>query len=216
MANSRLTTFRDVKFEEMVRTLPKNRRDRRNRASSPKSEQKALPQRTQRSTEEDFNVKGAEAAKKEGQRAVTAEVAKNAEEGRALPQRTQRNTEEDDFTAENAEVAETEEKATPTFTAKSANSAKEEKPEEGTTLTVEDSLEPRNAEVNPGLPPHHAKTPRAGDPGVESAKSLFFGDEVGEGVADNRPVTPSSELPRKGSQSEILMVPEEVKHHAER
>jgi hypothetical protein len=81
---------------------------------------------------------------------------------------------------------------------------------------VEAELEPQNAEVNPGLPPHHAKTPRAGDPGVESAKSLFFGVEVVEGVADNSLVSPPCELPRKGSQSEILIVPEEVKHHAER
>ena len=62
-------------------------------------------------------------------------------------------------------------------------------------------MEPQNAEVNPG---------------VESAKSLFFGDEVGEGVADIGPVTLPTEPPRKGSQSEILMVHKEVKHYAER
>jgi hypothetical protein len=40
-----------------------------------------------------------------------------------------------------------------------------------------------------------------GIPGVESAKSIFFGVEVGEGVADNRPVLPPSEPSRKSSQS---------------
>jgi hypothetical protein len=55
-----------------------------------------------------------------------------------------------------------------------------------------------------------------GIPGVESAKSIFFGVEPGEGVADNRPVLPPSEPPRKSSQSEILMVPKDVEHHAGR
>ena len=110
------------------------------------------------------------------------------------PQRTQRNTKED-FTAENAE---------------------EGKDKEALASEAGDGIEPQDAEVNPGLPPHHAKTPRAGDPGVESAKSLFFGVEVGEGVADNRPVSPQSEPPRKSSQSEVLVIPKEVEHHLRR
>src|SRR6185312_3209050 len=65
MANSRFTTFRDVKFEEMVRTIKK-------------------PQRAQRNTEKEpsgnFTAKGAKAAKDEGLRAFTAEVAESAEE----------------------------------------------------------------------------------------------------------------------------------------
>ena len=77
------------------------------------------------------------------------------------------------------------------LTAKDAEVAKEEKPEAGTALRVENSLEPWNAE---------------GNPGVESAKSIFFGVELGEGVADNRPVSPPPEPPRKSSQSEILMI----------
>jgi hypothetical protein len=138
MVNARFTTFRDVNFEEMVRKAP---RDRRNRASS---DQKALPLRTQRNTEE-------ETAKN-----LTAEVAENAKEG--LPKR-------------------------------------------GSARVGDGNLGPQDAEVNPG---------------VESAKSLFFGVEAGEGVADNRPVSPPSELPRKSSQSEILMVPKDVEHHAGR
>jgi hypothetical protein len=172
MANSRLTTFRDVKFEEMVRTIKK-------------------PQRTQRNTKkEDFTAKGA----------------KNAEEGRALPQRAQRNTEEEpqeDFTAKGAESAAQggQDKGKAPQKDFAAESAEEEDLDKSEPSPVEGGLEPQNAKVNPG---------------VKSAKSLFFGVEVGEGVADNRSVTPPSELPRKGSQSEILMVPEEVKHHAER
>jgi hypothetical protein len=144
MVNARFTTFQDTDHKEMVRKAPGNRRDRRNRAESPTSE------------------------------------------GRALPQRTQRNSEE---------------KANEDFTAKGAENAKEEKPEEGTALRVEDSLEPQNAE---------------GIPGVESAKSIFFGVEPGEGVADNRPVLPPSEPPRKSSQSEVVMVPKDVEHHLRR
>jgi hypothetical protein len=144
MVNARFTTFRDTNHAEMVRKAPGNRRDRRNRASSPRSEEKALQQTTQRNTEEETT--GA-------------------------------------FTAEDAEVA------------------KEEKPEAGTALRVENSLEPRNAD---------------GNPGVESAKSIFFGVEAGEGVADNRPVSLPTEPPRKSSQSEVLMIAKDVEHHAGR
>src|SRR6476646_8695152 len=51
MVNARFTTFQDTDHKEMVRKAPGDRRDRRNRASSPGSEGKALPQRTQRNTE---------------------------------------------------------------------------------------------------------------------------------------------------------------------
>jgi len=74
-------------------------------------------------------------------------------------------------------------------------------------LRVEDSLEPEDR-----LEPQSAE----GIPGVESAKSIFFGVEPGEGVADNRPVLPPSEPPRKSSQSEILMSPQDVEHHLRR
>lgn len=144
---------------------------------------KTKPQRTRSSTKEetagDFT---AEAAMKEEQRGLAMQRA----EGRARPQRSQRNTEEEsaaDFIAENTEIAEGE------------------KPEEGTTLRVEDSLEPENAE---------------GIPGVESAKSIFFGVEPGEGVADNRPVSTPPEPLRKGSQSEILVIPKDMEHHLRR
>jgi hypothetical protein len=62
-------------------------------------------------------------------------------------------------------------------------------------------MEPQNAE---------------GIPGVESAKSIFFGVEAGEGVADNRRVSPPAEPPRKSSQSEILVIPKDVEHHLRR
>jgi len=66
---------------------------------------------------------------------------------------------------------------------------------------VEEQLEPQNAGFTPG---------------VESAKSIFSGVEVGEGVADSGPVPPPSEPPRKGSQSEILVIPKDVEHCAGR
>jgi hypothetical protein len=62
---------------------------------------------------------------------------------------------------------------------------------------VGSSLEAQNSEVNHG------------------AKSLFFGVEVGEGVVKNGTVMPPSEPPRKGGQSEVLVIPEEVKHYAQ-
>jgi hypothetical protein len=83
----------------------------------------------------------------------------------------------------------------------SLRSAEEEGQDKGKLAQGEDSLEPPNAEVNPG---------------VESAKSIFFGVEAGEGVAGNRPVMPPSEPPRKSSQSEILMIPKDVEHQAGR
>jgi hypothetical protein len=144
MVNARFTTFRDTNHGEMVRKAPGDRRNRRNRASSPASEGRTLPLRARRNAEGEAN---------------------------------------EDFTAKDAEVA------------------KEEKPEAGTALRVENSLEPQNAE---------------GIPGVESAKPLFFGVEAGEGVADNRPVSPPVEPPRKGSQSEVLAVPKDVEHHLRR
>jgi len=157
MVNARFTTFRDTNHAEMVRKAPG---DRKNRTASPASEAKALPQRTQRNTEEEQNPVNPHESSAE------------------TPTGTGR-----DFTAKDAEVA------------------KEEKPEAGTALRVENSLEPRNAD---------------GNPGVESAKSIFFGVEPGEGVADNSPVSPPAEPPRKSSQSEVLMIAKDVEHHAGR
>ena len=71
-------------------------------------------------------------------------------------------------------------------------------------MRIEDSLEPEDR-----LEPQKAE----GIPGVESAKSIFFGVEPGEGVADNRPVSSPPEPPRKSSQSEILVIPKDVEHH---
>ena len=166
MVNARFTTFQDTDHKEMVRKAPGDRRNRRNRASSPGSERKALLLRAQRSTEEEPAG---------------------------------------DFTAEIAEVA------------------KEEEPEAGTALRVENSLEPRNAEVESQEKGAASRVEErsepqnaAVNPGVESAKSIFFGVEAGEGVAGNRPVMPPPEPPRKSSQSEILMVPKDVEHHAGR
>jgi hypothetical protein len=199
MVNARFTTFRDTNHAEMVRKAPEDRRDRRNRASSPRSEGRALTERNaQEEASEDFTAKDAEVAKEKEQRqlaTVTAlgnrrnRASSPGSEGKALPLRAQRNAEEEaseDFTAENAEIAEI---------------AEEEKTEKGTALRVENSLEPRNAD---------------GNPGVESAKSIFFGVEAGEGVADNRPVSPPAEPPRKSSQSEVLMIAKDVEHHAGR
>jgi hypothetical protein len=106
-------------------------------------------------------------------------------EAKALPLRTRRNTEEE--TAEN-------------LTAEVAENAEEESQDKGEAQQAGGGLEPPNAEVNPG---------------VESAKSLFFGVEVGEGVADHGTVTPPSEPPRKGGQKEVLTIPEEAKHYAQ-
>ena len=151
MVNARFTTFQDTKHAEMVRKAPGDRRNRRNRASSPTSE------------------------------------------GRA----------------------------TPIFTAKDAEVAKEEKPEAGAALRVENSLEPRNAEVESQekgtasrIKERSEPQNAAVNPGVESAKSIFFGVEAGEGVAGNRPVMPPPEPPRKSSQSEVLVVPKDVERHA--
>jgi hypothetical protein len=192
----------------------------------PRSEGKDLPQRTQRNTEgdqnqedpqdssgelpagasRDFTAKDAEVAEKEGQAGSATAMPKSEE--RALPQSTHRNTDEEatpsftakdanneepagagrDFTAENAEVGE-------------VKVAEKEGHEQRTGLRIEDRLKGQNPE---------------GIPGVESAKSIFFGVELGEGVADNRPVMPPSEPPRKSSQSEVLVVPKDVEHHAGR
>jgi hypothetical protein len=222
--NARFTTFQETDHKEMVRKAPKTR---------------AKPQRTRRDTKkEDFTAKGAKAAKKEEQRPATApgdhrnRASSPISEGSALPQRAQRNTEEEAsevFTAEVAEIAK-ERKALQqrtqrntegdqnqvdpqdsldklpegsgrSFTAEDAVIAKEVGPEAGTALRVEDRLEPQNAEVNPG---------------VESAKSIFFGVESGEGVADNRPLSPLPEPSRKSSQSEVLLIPKDVEHHLRR
>ncbi|HET8890701.1 MAG TPA: hypothetical protein VFQ41_17495 [Candidatus Angelobacter sp.] len=186
MVNARFTTFRDTNHAEMVRTAPRDRRERRNRASSPTSEERALPQGTQRSTEADFTAKAAEVAKMEEQRGPATVISRSEE--RALPQRTQRSAEEasEDFTAEGAEDAE---------------GAKVESQENGTALRIGERAEPQEAEVNPG---------------VESAKSILFGFAAGEGVADNRPVLPPSGPPRKSSRSEVLVVPKDVEHHLRR
>lgn len=128
--------------------------------------------------------------------AKSAEAAKEGEprlatamptsEGRALPQRTQRNTEEE---------------SAGDFTAENAEVAEQEGQGKEKAVQVESNLEPQNAE---------------GIPGVESAKSIFFGVEAGEGVADNRPVSPPSEPPRKSMESEILVIPKDVEHYAGR
>jgi hypothetical protein len=210
MVNARFTTFQDTKHAEMVRKAPGDRRNRRNRSSSPTSEGRATPI---------FIAKDAKVAKNEEHQGFTAEAAENAEEeickqdpssrssgAKNQPLRAQRSTEEEpagDFTAEIAEVA------------------KEEKPEVGAALRVENSLEPRNAEVESQekgtasrIEERSEPQNAAVNPGVESAKSIFFGVEAGEGVAGNRPVMPPPEPPRKSSQSEVLVVPKDVERHA--
>jgi hypothetical protein len=163
--------------------------------ATPRSEGRALPQRTQRNTEEEatptFTAKGAEVAEKEGQ--LEPATATPRSEEKALPERTQRNTEEEQNPVDPLDSsAESPTSAGEDFTAENAEVAEEKGQEKDKALQVESNLEPQNAEVIPG---------------VESAKSLFFGVEAGEGVADNRPVSPPSEPPRKSSQSEILMIP---------
>jgi hypothetical protein len=155
---------------------------------APKLKTRTKPQRTQRSTEEEAT--GAFTAK-------GAEIARKEErrepgtetlrsEGRALPQRAQRSTEEE---------------SAGNFTAESAEIPEVESQENGTVSRIEERSESQDAE---------------GIPGVESAKSIFFGVEAGEGVADNRPVQPLSEPPRKSSQSEVLVAPKDVEHHLRR
>jgi len=188
MVNARFTTFRDTNHEEMVRKAPGDRRNRRNRASSPTSEGRALPLRAQRNRQDRAESPSSPSSPKS--------------EGGALPQGTQRSAEEEQNPVNPPESsAETPAGAGRDFTAENAEIAEEEKREEGTALRVEDRLEPRNAD---------------GIPGVESAKSLFFGVEAGEGVADNRPVSPPAEPPRKSSQSEVLVIPKDVEHHLRR
>ena len=214
MVNARFTTFQNTDHKEMVRKAPGGRRNRRNRASSPESERKALPLRAQRNTEEEpsegFTAKDAEVAKEEEQRLATVTAPGNRRnrtssprsEEKALPQRAQRNTEEEHNPVNPHESsAETPVSAGRDFTAENAEIARQEQPEERMALRVENSLEPQNAE---------------GNPGVESAKSIFLGVEPGEGVADNRPVMPPSEPPRKSSQAEILVVTKDVEHYAGR
>ena len=179
MVNARFTTFQDTKHAEMVRKAPGDRRNRRNRASSPTSEGRALPQRTQRKAEEEAGEQGDRRNRTESPTSPESEV-------RALPLRAQGNTEEE--TAEN-------------LTAEAAENAEVESQEKGTASRIEERSESQNAAVNPG---------------VESAKSIFFGVEAGEGVAGTRPVMPPSEPPRKSSQSEVLMIPKDVEHHAGR
>jgi hypothetical protein len=181
MVNARFTTFRDTNHAEMVRKAPR--------------QGKTKPQRTRRNTKEegtgDFTAKGAEVAKKEGLRGLA--IATPRSEEKALPERTQRNTEEEQNPVDPLDSsAESPTSAGEDFTAENAEVAEEKGQEKDKALQVESNLEPQNAEVIPG---------------VESAKSLFFGVEAGEGVADNRPVSPPSEPPRKSSQSEILMIP---------
>lgn len=159
---------------------------------------RAKPQGRRRDTEEeasaDFTAKDAEVAKEKQQRLATVtapgdrrnRASSPGSEREALPPRTQRSAEEE---------------PSEDFTAKDANVAKEKKPEAGTALRVENKLESRNAE---------------GIPGVESAKSIFFGVEAGEGVVDNRPVSPPSEPPRKSSQREVPGGPEDLEQCAGR
>jgi hypothetical protein len=178
MVNARFTTFQDTKHAEMVRKAPGDRRNRRNRSSSPTSEGRATPI---------FIAKDAKVAKNEEQgdrRNRTESPTSPESEVRALPLRAQGNTEEE--TAEN-------------LTAEAAENAEVESQETGTASRIEERSEPQNAAVNPG---------------VESAKSIFFGVEAGEGVAGNRPVMPPPEPPRKSSQSEVLVVPKDVERHA--
>jgi len=211
MVNARFTTFKDTKHAEMVRKAPKPRtkpqrtqrstKKEEDRAELPTLEGRALPQRTQRNTEEkaneDFTAEGAEVAKKEEQRGLATVTPTS--EGRALPQR---NTEEDQNPVDPQDSsAEVRAGAVRDFIAENAEAAEEVSPENGAESRIEDRLEPRDTE---------------GIPGVESAKSIFLGVEVGEGVADNRPVLPPSEPPRKSSQSEVLMIPKDVEHHAGR
>jgi hypothetical protein len=189
MVNARFTTFRDTDHEEMVRKAPKTR---------------AKPQRTRRDTKEegtgDFTAKGAEVAKKEEHRELATVTPRS--EGRALPQRAQRSAEEEQNPVSPQDSsAETPAGAGRDFTAENAEVVEQEGQDKDKALQVESNLEPQNAE---------------GIPGVESAKSIFFGVEAGEGVADNRPVLPPSEPPRKCSQSEVLVVPKDVEHYAER
>ena|GEM_PF-1547902 len=216
MVNARFTTFQDTDHKEMVRKAPKTRakpqRTRRNteeeasedftaKDAEVAKEHKALPQRTQRNTEEeaseDFTAKDAEVEEQRGLATVTPRS-----EHEALPQMTQRSTEGDQNQADPQDSSgELSAGASRDFSGGNAEVAREQTPEAGTALRVEKRLEPRNAESNPG---------------VESAKSIFFGVEAGEGVADNRPVSPPSEPPRKSSQSEVLMIPQDVEHHLRR
>jgi hypothetical protein len=88
-------------------------------------------------------------------------------EGRALPQRAQTNTEEEaseDFTAKGAEVAKTE---------------KQRERATATPKSEEKALQQRNPEDDQN--PVHPQDSAEGIPGVESAKSIFFGVEAGRG-----------------------------------
>jgi hypothetical protein len=118
-------------------------------------------------------------------------------EGKALPLRAQRNRPDRAESPSSPSSPRSEEQDQ----SLSLRSTEEEGQDKGKLAQGEDSLEPQNAAVNPG---------------VEPAKSIFFGVEAGEGVAGNRPVMPPPEPPRKSSQSEILVIPKDVEHHAGR
>jgi hypothetical protein len=140
-----------------------------------------------------------------------AEMVRKAPKTRAKPQRTRRNTKKEE---DRAELPTSEGRALPQrtqrsveeepsgdFTAENAEIADLKSQEKGTASRIEERSEPQNA---------------GGIPGVELAKSIFFGVEAGEGVADNRPVSPPSEPPRKSSQREIPGDPEDLEQCAGR
>jgi hypothetical protein len=112
-------------------------------------------------------------------------------EPKALPQRAQSNTEEDEQ-PDPLDKLESEDQNRRS----DVNAAKPEVSE----------IEPPRSGAESFTAPHNPE----GIPGVESAKSIFFGVEAGEGVADNRPVSPPSEPPRKGSQREVPGIPEHI------
>ena len=197
MVNARFTTFKDTKHAEMVTIAPKRDGNRK-------------PQRTRRN------------AKDENEDQLARSEFPRLEAG-ALPQRAPRNTEEGDrpdraaFHPKPAEAASLGTPALPTSPTAEPGLAgsialKAPVPPEspisepenrgGETCTgdrEEGEIEPKKNGSERVSQPGHPE----GIPGVESAKSIFFGVEAGEGVADNRPVSPPSQPPRKGSRSEV-------------
>jgi hypothetical protein len=134
MINARHTTFKETNHAEMVRKAP---RDRRNRASSPTSEEKALPQRSQRSAEEDQKtaILTTETRRHGEPPDLTAKGAKENQEPE--PQRSQRSEEEDQkpvsLTAEARRHGEP-----PDLTAKDAKENQEPEPQRAQRSAKED------------------------------------------------------------------------------
>jgi hypothetical protein len=173
MVNARFTTFTSTNHAEMVTRAPKLE-VHGDRAESPILEATMEPQRAQRNTEAEDRRDRASSPTAPAGTKTKAQTPEIVTEGR--DRRDGRRSEgQDSLEPEN-----------------SVDTASAGAPEVNGIETQGNGTEPVG---ETGV--------TEGNPGVESAKSIFFGVEAGEGVADNRPVSPPSQPPRKSSRSEV-------------